>query len=208
MKGFTSIQIKASLLLTVFAINTVVGFACSVGVDMGFNTKHHGKEEAGEIHIHKDGKKHIHPKKADKILSRHDKKEAGEVHIHKDGKKHIHPKKADKGSNSQDKEEVGEVHVHKDGKKHIHPKKSDSHTASQSKENCCTDDVIKLSQEDKAVASFLKLSNPVFLTAFTIFYNDLLPNFLSQRTVSNKYFVLGHHPPIADVRVAIQSFQI
>lgn len=67
-----SIQVKAAFLLVVFAMNTVVGFACSMGVDMGFNTSHHGQEAKSSVHIHKDGKKHVH-------------KAAGQKHHH-DGK--------------------------------------------------------------------------------------------------------------------------
>lgn len=31
----------AFILLMVFALNTIVGFACSIGFDMGYNSKHH-----------------------------------------------------------------------------------------------------------------------------------------------------------------------
>ena len=49
-------------------MNTVVGFACAVGLDMGFNTTHHHEEVTKvSIHVHADGKKHQH---------QHDKKEA------------------------------------------------------------------------------------------------------------------------------------
>ena len=66
MKRNISIQFKAALLLTVFATNTVMGFACAIGIDMGFNTKHHDDGEATEtpVHFHADGKKHEHPKEA------------------------------------------------------------------------------------------------------------------------------------------------
>ena len=48
-------------------MNTVIGFACAVGVDMGFNTPHHHDEVATEeVHVHSDGNKHEHYKKADK----------------------------------------------------------------------------------------------------------------------------------------------
>ena len=59
-----SIQFKAVFLLVVFSLNTLVGFACSVGVDMGFNSTHH-KDEAvkPKIHTHKDGKKQQHSPK-------------------------------------------------------------------------------------------------------------------------------------------------
>ena len=78
MKGNTSIQLKAALLLIVFSLNTVMGFACSMGVDMGFNRTHHPDEEATEttVHVHNDGKKHEHHDKAPK--HHHDSKEDSE----------------------------------------------------------------------------------------------------------------------------------
>ena len=69
-----SIQFKAAFLLVVFALNTIVGFACSMGVDMGFNTSHHGPNLKGTVHIHKDGKKHLH--KAGKDKHHHDNTQA------------------------------------------------------------------------------------------------------------------------------------
>ena len=68
MKRNISIQLKAALLLIVFATNTVMGFACAIGIDMGFNTKHHDDGEATEtpVHVHADGKMHDHPKAANK----------------------------------------------------------------------------------------------------------------------------------------------
>ena len=61
MKRNISIQLKAALLLIVFAMNTVLGFACAMGVDMGFNTKHHdGEATETTAHVHADGKKHQH----------------------------------------------------------------------------------------------------------------------------------------------------
>ena len=68
MKGNTSIQLKVALLLIVFSLNTVIGFACSMGVDMGFNTTHHHDGEAKEttVHVHADGKTHRHHDKAPK----------------------------------------------------------------------------------------------------------------------------------------------
>jgi len=58
-------KIIAGFLTTVFSLNTIVGFACSVGLDMGFNSKHHHDEETNQpvVHIHNDGKKHIHYEK-------------------------------------------------------------------------------------------------------------------------------------------------
>jgi hypothetical protein len=48
MKSRTAIKIKALSLLIVFSLNTVMGFACSLGIDMGYNSKHHHKR-AGTI---------------------------------------------------------------------------------------------------------------------------------------------------------------
>ena len=77
-----SIQLKAAFLLAVFALNTVVGFACAIGIDMGFTTFHHKDETAGpSVHVHADGKKHHHEPKPEK----------SSVHVHADGKKHDHP---------------------------------------------------------------------------------------------------------------------
>ena len=50
-------KIRALVLLTIFSLNTVLGFACSVGVDMGYNTHHHAH---GEKHSHKQDHKHNH----------------------------------------------------------------------------------------------------------------------------------------------------
>ena len=73
MKQNITIQLKAAFLIIVFALNTVVGFACAIGIDMGFNTTHHHDGEATETHSadkicqhHKPGKHH------------HDSKESSE----------------------------------------------------------------------------------------------------------------------------------
>ncbi len=62
MKRKIAIQLKALFLLLVFAFNTAVGFACAIGLDMGFNKAHHD-EEATEIHVHANGEKHEHHSK-------------------------------------------------------------------------------------------------------------------------------------------------
>lgn len=62
MKPPRAIQHKALFLLDTFSMNTVVGFACSLGVDMGFNSKHHSHSDSKEhdyaeadIHHEHDG---------------------------------------------------------------------------------------------------------------------------------------------------------
>lgn len=57
MKPPRAIQYKALFLLATFSMNTVVGFACSLGVDMGFNSKHHSHNSDNK-HSHSDADHH------------------------------------------------------------------------------------------------------------------------------------------------------
>lgn len=177
MNRIISIQKKAAFLLLVFALNTIVGFACSLGVDMGFNTKHHNEITAPAIHVHADGKKHIHEKKK---------------HSHTHGKKHTHGHEKKK--------------PHDNNSKHHHEEANNK--PGDDKDNCCRNEVLKFSELDKSVAKTFFHTNPVFFTAFlSLFYstNILLT---SEGTTEIKYFVRNYHPPIPDIRIAIQSFQI
>lgn len=158
------IQLKAAFLLIVFAMNTVVGFACAVGVDMGFNHTHHQAEA----------------------------REAA-VHVHADGKKHIH------------QENTGTAVNHR----HAHNASSHHHPLKNSKDNCCNDKVIKLAQDDKALSSSLNIAiHPVFITAFVSLFCNIDISAALQATKHSNYLVRSHHPPIPDIRIAIQSFQI
>ena len=71
----TSIKIKSAFLLAVFSMNTVMGFACAMGLNMGYNNSHHETEatEVG-VHVHANGKKHHHDEKP--VANHHDKKDA------------------------------------------------------------------------------------------------------------------------------------
>lgn len=156
-----SIRLKAAFLLMVFSLNTIVGFACSIGIDMGFNTKHHHDAEATEP----------------------------TVHVHADGRKHVHHKKA---SNHHDSETA-----------------SDHHKSTNGKDNCCNDGVMKITQLDKAVPQSVSIAlHPIFFNAFvsSFYYVDIL--YSSQVNTSIKHFVRSYHPPISDIRIAIQSFLI
>jgi len=164
MPGKRKYKIIAATLLTVFSLNTVVGFACSVGIDMGFNSKHHHDEKATEA----------------------------VVHIHSDGKKHVH---------------YGKKKDHNTTKSHHHDQATNQHKSDKKKDNCCNDEVTKFTQVDKAVPQSLKLIHPAFLIAFLdIFYNDSLPSSVIVKDI--KQFVRNYHPPISNIRIAIQSFQI
>jgi hypothetical protein len=162
MNRTKSIKIKAALLALIFGLNPVIGFACSIKIDMGFNSGHHG----------------------------HDEKEAV-VHIHKDGKKHIHYEK---------KQGHNKPHSH-GGDKKDHSQKE------KQKDNCCTDQVKKFEELDKSLPQSLTIIHPDFFIAFfDVYYNaDLPPNDIVRNI---KQFVRSYHPPIPDIRIAIQSFQI
>ena len=151
-----SIQLKAAFLIIVFSLNTMIGFACAIGIDMGFNATHHHEEEATEA----------------------------VVHIHKDGKKHVHHNEAGK-----------------------HHDEANSHKEKTDKDNCCNDKIVKITQLDKNVPPSLSAISPVFFTILISSFYNIDPLFTSQN-VSIKYFVRSHHPPIPDIRIAIQSFQI
>ena len=158
MKRKISIQIKAAFLLIVFSLNTVIGFACAVGIDMGFNSTHHHDEEATETSIH----------------------------VHADGKKHIH---------------------HHEATKH-HDEADNDHKSKDGKDNCCHDKVTQFTQLDKSVPQSLSVINPIFFITFVSAFHNSEILFPSQVTPNIKYFVRSHHPPIPDIRIAIQSFQI
>jgi len=156
-------KIRALFLLLVFSLNTVVGFACFLGVNMGFNSKHHDEEATATV-----------------------------VHIHADGKKHVHYEKK-------------KAHTH--GKSHDHDQPTNHHKSKKDDGNCCSDELVKLGQLDKSLPQYLNILHSTILIAFfDVFYNVVLP---SPGVVKNiKQFLRGYHPPISDIRIAIQSFLI
>ena len=109
------------------------------------------------------------------------------------------------GFNAGHHEEEGRIAHH-----HDHGQGATHHSPSnKEKGNCCNDEVVKFSQVDKSAPQSVKAgANPIFFTAFiSSFYSiDLLGAF--QPPVTGKYFLRGYHPPIPDIRIAIQSFQI
>jgi hypothetical protein len=108
-------------------------------------------------------------------------------------------------------EEAAEEHSHinKTTPHHDDGEHKNKHSDKKGEEEgCCTDKVVKIAQVDKTMPQLAKLISPVFLSAFVVTYYDLNISYPSQLGVSNKYLVLGHHPPIPDIRIAIQSFQI
>jgi hypothetical protein len=142
MQRKKSIELKAAFLLAVFSMNLVIGFACAVGLDMGFNSNHHEESSFASASIH-----------------------------------------------------------HHDANIQNHQTKND-------KDNCCNDEVMNFQKVDKALSSSIELTIPDFFTAYLApFYNLYILSPYTQ--ISDiKYFVRSYHPPIPDIRIAIQSFQI
>lgn len=150
MKEKKFIQFKAAFLLFLFSLNILVGTACALGMDMGFNSHHHAEEE----------------------------------------------------------ETKSSVHIHKNGKEHHHNKAEEQHKTDDKKDACCNDEVSKLLQTDKAIPQFAKIIGQTFFSALLPAYSNINIYYRSQFSVSNKYFVRGHHPPIPSVRILMQRFQI
>jgi hypothetical protein len=164
LKVSTSIKLKAAILMVVFAQNTIVAFACSLGVDMGYNSGHHEDSNTAEavVHIHKDGKKHVHYEK----------------------KKHSHAESSHHGKTAHE------------------PQKENDNG------NCCSDDTVGFDRLDKSVPKQVTIIHPFFAaTLFIVFYKiDLSPHFGIVKDI--RQFARSYHPPIPDIRIAIQSFQI
>ncbi|MEO7444712.1 MAG: hypothetical protein ABIT96_03190 [Ferruginibacter sp.] len=153
MKNSKTIRFKAALLVLVFSLNTLIGFACSLGLNLGYNQHHHEAEVAAP------------------------------------------------GSNT-------DHHGHGSEKKH-HEKQTQHYPVNESSnDDCCGNGVTSFNLINKTVPQQVELVNPVFFTAFTAtwFSSGILPYINVEKDI--KPFVRSHHPPIPDIRIAIQSFQI
>ena len=91
---------------------------------------------------------------------------------------------------------------------HHHDDADKDHNSKDNKNNCCNDHVIKFAQLDKSFPHCFAGLNAIFYTTLiSTFYNiDVLHT--SKSSANIKYFVRSHHPPIQDIRIGIQSFQI
>lgn len=106
-------------------------------------------------------------------------------------------------------------HTHKSNKPHEHAeheldKGSADHPVSKSsKDNCCKEEVAKLTKADKLIQpgfDYSLLSLSFFILPSTVYRIGNLGTF--PINVPKARFVRQCHPPIPDVRIAIQSFQI
>lgn len=84
METSRMIKYKALFLLVTFLLNTVVGFACSLGVDMGFNSHHHEDEGEGQ-------QKHTHSSHADGHEKEHHHSKHTHIHSHAEEHEQVAP---------------------------------------------------------------------------------------------------------------------
>lgn len=161
----TSIQLKSLFLMVVFSINTIIGFACAIGVDMRYNTSHHSEMEISRSNTHSH--EHGH----------------GNTLPHHDG----HGKTVTHDSH--------------------HSEAADAHNDSD-KDDCCSDDVVKLLEQEKNIVKASLIDHPVFTNFYLVHFYHTELTFHNSVNRDKKYFVRNHHPPIPDIRIAIQSFQI
>ncbi|MDA9554631.1 hypothetical protein N9R54_00215 [Pelobium sp.] len=141
LKTKLSIKLKSALLLTVFLLNTLVIFACSLGMDMKFNVTHHQQSEVEPAHSHNKDEQHHHSKKE--------------------------------------------------------------------KDNCCKDEAVKFATVNKLIPLTADFSfQPLFVPVAIFGFDIIGVSETNVNTSSNNFYFLTYQPPIPDIRVAIQSFQI
>jgi len=178
MKKKLSIQVKAAFLLIVFGLNTVVGFACAIGIDMGFNASHH-HHEANEAHSHADIKG---PKHHDEFGKGHDE-EAEEFHSHEEGTNPAHHDEA-----------IKTIDNHQDN--------------FSEREGCCKDEVRKFQNLDKDITQNAKIviNSTAIAAIISVFF--ITDKFSLLNEAPAKYKDRFFYPPPPDIRILIQSFQI
>ena len=133
----------------IFGLNTIVGFACAVGVNMGFNASHYDETVDVSVHVHSDGKKHQHD---ESNKDHHDKKD---------------------------------------------PSKKDG---------CCDDKVISFQTLDKNLAQNAQSVINITVIILNSFFGI---NFFKPIAIAPQKFIIPtSHPPPADIRIIIRSFQI
>ena len=132
-------------------MNTIIGFACAMGVDMGYNVHHHESEE----------------------MEQPDAMHSPSMH---------HGETSKPG--------------------HHHPANESS------KDDCCNHSVKDLTLLSKTVPNKISIIQPVFFTPLVGAYVNA-DIFSYANTITNLHlFARSHHPPIPNIRIAIQSFQI
>lgn len=154
MKKNKNIQYKAALLLLVFSLNTLLGFACSLGLNMGYNEHHHQAEVTAPT------------------------------------------------SHTAHHKYCNDLKHHEEKKQH-HPNSENNN------DDCCGNGVTSFNLLNKTLPNQVELVHPIVDVDFTAnwFNSDILIPYTNiEKDI--KPFVRTHHPPIPDIRIAIQSFLI
>lgn len=145
------IKAKAAFLLLVFSLNTIIGFACAAGLNMGFNSKHHHHDDddlfSSEI-IHTPAHFATHEEQSNKIFK------------------------------------------------------------SEEDDNCCTHQVVVLSQSDKLLTHLdsIKIDTPVILVLTNSLYQFCLAHPIKMSRQIRVFRPVFSNT--TDIRVSIRSFQI
>lgn len=164
MKRRPYIKLKAVFLLTVFMFSTVVGFACSVGLNLKFNQSHHTEEKNVLSHEH--------------AAAHHKAEKAVSGHTHGSSRAHDHAL-------------------------------ADQHKGKKTKDDCCSDEVMKFARVDKRTPQSPEFSlQPVFFVLLFTGTSHFDAPEVNKLVSGSKYFARSYHPPIPEIRIAIQSFQI
>lgn len=144
------IRIKAFFLITVFSLSTLAGFACSVGIDLGYNDNHHSAQS--------------HQEHSENVVS---------------------------------------------GGLHHYAHAVEKNSPSPESKDCCSNEVIQITQLDKRTAPEQPtLKTPFFTHLLSAFYMyaDKIFDQRQGRDLTAVY--LSGFSPHTDIRIAIQSFQI
>jgi len=127
---------------------------------------------------------------------------------------HDHPAQTS-GATKHNHEDESHKQAKNSSKSHSHDVLTDHHVEQsaqaedKAKDDCCKDEAAKFEKIDKRSPQPVNYSFQPLFTTFgmdSIFRIETLIIKLS--TPGEKYFIRNHHPPIADTRIAIQSFLI
>ena len=131
----------------VFSLNTLLGLACSLGINLGYNKHHHQVAQNA------------------------------------------------RSSNHQNHHNVSAKPEHCKQK------------PVSSKDDCCSHTVTSFNLVNKTIPQSVNVSNPVFVTSFVASFFTV-PLLQEGGIKSTRHFPQNYHPPIKDIRIAIQSFLI
>jgi len=136
----------------------------------------------------------------------HHKEPAGhQQKAHEHGKSHEHNASSNHHQNPASHHENPADHHQEQADHH----KQASNPLENTKDDCCKDEVAKFEKSDKQAPKSLNFNiNPAFSTIFILSFNhfDVFASY--KLKPDNKYFVRSYHPPIREIRIAIQSFLI